>query len=115
MWPVIARRAAAQTCLDAPWTASEGCVEDREPAGDVGLDRQLLLQLCLQLQLPGIVALLVLAARDERPERRPLVAVDQVHGILVALELEDGREQPVAEAARLQLRADQVDGRDEVL
>src|SRR5947208_11170459 len=65
-------------------------VEDAEPAGQVLLDRQLLLQLRLQLELLRVVSLLVVAGRDERPECAALVPVDPVHGMLAAVELEDG-------------------------
>src|SRR5919201_6391361 len=74
-------------------------VEQPEPAGEIRLDRQLALQLRLQLQLLGVVALLVLARRDERPERAALVAVDPVDGVLPTLEAERGREQLRPEAA----------------
>src|SRR5207244_2286178 len=40
---------------------SKGRVEQPEPAAQVLLDRQLVLELCFQLELLGVVALLVLA------------------------------------------------------
>ncbi len=55
-------------------------VEEREPARQILLDRQLVLELRLQLELRRVVALL-LADRDERPERAALEAVDPVDGI----------------------------------
>ena len=47
---------------------SDRRVEEREPACQIGLERQLLFELRLQLELGRVVALLV-AERDERPER----------------------------------------------
>src|SRR3954452_5001581 len=94
---------------------SNGSVEQSEPARQVLLDRQLLLELRLQLQLRRVVALLPLAARDARPPRAALVAVDPVRRVAAAPEREDGREQLRPEAARLQLRPDQVRRRHEVL
>ena len=58
---------------------------------------------------------LLLAGRDERPERAPLEAVDQVHRVLVAGELEGRRQQLLAEAVRDELRGDQVHRRHELL
>src|SRR2546421_10251115 len=80
---------------------SDRGAEEPEPAGEVLLDRQLALELRLQLQLLGVVALLVFAGGDERPERAALVAVDPVHGMLPALEAKDGREELGPEALRL--------------
>src|SRR5688572_15715737 len=94
---------------------SDRSIEERQPAREVLLDRQLLFELRLQLELRGVVALLVLPRGDERPERAALVAVDEVDGMLAALEAKDRREQLRPEAARLELGADEVDGRDEVL
>ena len=50
----------------------------------VGLDGQLLLELRLQLELARVVALLLLAGRDERPERAGLEAVDPVDRMAAA-------------------------------
>src|SRR4051812_8901064 len=80
-------------------------VEDAEPAREILLDGQLAGELRLQLELFGVVALLAVAERDERPERGALVAVQPIHGVLPAVETEDGGEQLLPEAARLQLRA----------
>ena len=74
------RRVPAATRASTPAEARspvERRVEEREPAGQVGLDRQLLLELVLEPHLLGVVALLLLARRDERPERAALVAVDR--------------------------------------
>src|SRR5438128_9270658 len=87
---------------------SKGRVEQPEPAAQVLLDRQLVLQLRLQLQLLGVVAALVLAGRHERPERAALVAVDQVDGELSAFEAEDGGEQLLAETLLLESLRDRV-------
>src|SRR5438046_882091 len=81
----------------------DGRVEEPEPGRQVLLDRELFVELRLQLELLGVVALLVLAARHERPERAALVAVDEVDRLLAAVEAERRGEQPVAEAAVLQL------------
>ena len=70
----------------------DGRVEDAEPAGKVLLDRELGLELGLQLELLGVVALL-LALRHERPERAALEAVDPVDRLLCAVELEGRGEQ----------------------
>src|SRR5438876_6433630 len=77
-------------------------VEEPEPPAEVLLDRQLALELRLQLQLLRVVSLLVLPGGDERPEGTPLVAVDEVDRILAAVELEDRREQLLAEALLLE-------------
>src|SRR5581483_9670475 len=84
-------------------------------ATEVGLDRELGLELRLQLELRGVVALVLRAARDERPERSRLEAVDPVHRVLPALELERGREELPAEPLRLELGRDGVHARDLVL
>src|SRR5436190_12891525 len=96
---------------------SEGRVEQPEPARQILLDRQFRLKLRLQLHLLGVVPLLALAGRDERPEGALLEAVDPVRTALLelALEREDGGEQLAAEAAVLELLRDQMRGRDEVL
>src|SRR5215217_111314 len=79
-------------------SASERRAVQPEPARKVPLHRQLTLELRLQLELLGVVAL-ALARRDKRPERALLVAVDPVDRILCAVELERGREQLRPEAA----------------
>src|SRR5205814_4565372 len=91
--------------------------EEAEPARQILLDRKLALELRLQLELLGVVTLLLLAGRDERPERARLVAVHPVDRLLriLALEAEDRREQPVAETARLELGGGGVRRRDDVL
>src|SRR5437764_14157727 len=92
-------------------------VEQPEPAGEVLLDRQLLLELRLQLELLGVVAFL-LALRDERPEGSLLVSVDPVDGLPVAelgLELERRRQQLLAEAGPFQALPDGMHRRDPVL
>ena len=85
--------------------------------GEVGLDRELALQLVPEAELLGVVALLILAGRDERPERPALEAVDEVDRTVAvaALEGEERREQLLAEAVRGQLAGDQVNAGDEVL
>src|SRR5688572_23843228 len=90
-------------------------VEETEPARQVRLDRELLLELRLQPQLRGVVALLALAGRHERPERAALEPVDQVRRVLAALEGEERREQLLAEAPVRELSGDEVHGRDQVL
>src|SRR5437763_17173705 len=85
-------------------------VEESEPLGQVGLDRQLGLELRLQLQLARVVAPLPLAGRDERPESACLEAVDPVDPMLAALEAERGGEQLPAEAAVGELLPHRVDG-----
>src|SRR5207244_8623521 len=92
-------------------------VEQAEPAGQVRLDRELLVELRLQLELLGVVAIL-LARGDERPESALLVAVDPVDRLAVpelGLKLERRRQQLLAEAGLLQALADRVDGRHLVL
>src|SRR5205807_5029748 len=77
----------------------------------------LVLELRLQLQLLGVVPLL-LAGRDERPEGTTLVAVDPIDGLAIAelgLELEGRRQELLAEARFLQALRDRVDGRYLVL
>src|SRR5438128_2295770 len=95
--------------------ALERRVEDAEPAGQVLLHRQLFLQLGLQLQLLRVVPLLVLPSRDEGPERPPLVAVDPVHRVLAAIELEHCGKELRAESLLLQTLGDRVDRRHLIL
>src|SRR3954465_15111235 len=68
-------------------------IEDPEPAAQLGLDRQFRVQFRLQFELLGVVALLPLPRRRERPEGAGLVAVDPVDGVLPSVEPEDGREE----------------------
>src|SRR4051794_2060511 len=87
----------------------ERCIEEPEPAGQIRLDRQLLLELGLELQLLSVVTLLALAGRNEGPEGTPLVAVDPVHGLLAALELEHRSEELASETCLLEPLRDRVD------
>src|SRR5204862_182811 len=57
----------------------------------------------------------VLAGRDEGPEGAALVAVHEVHGVLSSVELEDRRQELLAEALLLQPLGDRVGGRHLVL
>src|ERR687897_775333 len=93
----------------------KGRPEESEPAREVGLDRQLLLELRLQLELLGVVTFLALPGRNERPERAALVPVDPEHRQLAAGEPERRREQLLAKASCSQLRGDQMNRRHEVL
>src|SRR5207245_10344604 len=87
-----------------------------EPLGEVRLDRQLLLELGLQLELLRVVALLAVACRDERPELRVLETVDPVDRLLfLSLEAEGRGEQLGAEARTGELRCDEVRRGDLVL
>src|SRR5439155_10870184 len=88
-----------------PGSALDRGAEEPEPARQVLLDWQLVLQLRLELELLGVVALLLLARRYERPERAGLVAVYPVDGLVrvLALEAEHRRQQLAAEPAGLQL------------
>src|SRR3974390_2197922 len=78
------RRATAPSCLRGTLVPliSDRSVEQAEPLGEVGL------QLRLQLHLPRVGALLLLARRDERPERAGLEAVDPVGRVLRVSEAE---------------------------
>src|SRR5262249_14142883 len=87
-------------------------VEEAEPAAELGLDRQLAFELGLQLELLRVVSLLVLAGRHERPEGAALVPVDEVHGMLPAVELEQRREQLLSEALLLEALSHRVNSRD---
>src|SRR5436309_386662 len=82
--------------------------EQGEPLAEVGLDRELLFELRLQLELLRVVPLMLLAGRDERPPRPRLEAVDPVDGMAGAerasFELERRGEQLPAEAVVLQFR-----------
>ena len=91
-------------------TSLERRAEQGEPVGQVGLDRQLLLELRLQLELGRVVACR-LVDRDERPERATLEPVDPVDRMSAALEPEDRREQLLAEALRGQLGGERVQRR----
>src|SRR5579884_501049 len=95
---------------------SNGRVEEPEPLAEVRLDRQLLLELRLQLQLAGVVSLLLLAGRDERPPRPRLEPVDPIDGMVAApraaVEAERGGEELAAEAVLLELGGEGVDARD---
>src|SRR5216684_7288604 len=90
-------------------------VEDPEPAGQVLLDRQLLLQFGLQLELLRVVSLLVFARRYEGPERAPLVPVDPVDRMLAAVELEDRGEKLRPETLLLETLGHCMDRRHLVL
>src|SRR5438094_5958480 len=94
---------------------SERSVEEAEPARQVLLDRQLTLELRLQLELLGVVALLLLPGRHERIERAPLVAVDPVDRMLPAVEAEHGRQKLRAEALLLEPLRNGMDGGDLIL
>src|SRR5439155_18954763 len=88
----------------------DGHTPQREPALELGLDRQLATDLRLELQLALDGALLGARRRHERVPVAPLVVVDEVHRLaLRVLEGEHGGEQAVAVAARLQLLGDGVD------
>src|SRR4051812_45768358 len=104
-----------QSAQIAGETGLERRIEDPEPAGQIRLDRQLLLELGLELQLLGVVSLLALAGRNEGPEGTPLVAVDPVHGLLAALELEHRSEELASETRLLEPLRDRVDRGDLVL
>ena len=103
-----AMKAGRQVGDHAGTGRSDRRVEEAEPAGQVLLDRELVLELRLQLELGGVVAVLALAGRDEGPEGAALEAVDQVDGVLAAVEAERRREQLRAEALRGQLGRDRV-------
>ena len=96
--------------------SSDRRVVEAEPARQVLLDRELALELRLELELAGVVAL-VLTGRNEGVERATLVGIEHVHGALVAagLEAEDGSQELGAEPAGDQVRGDEVDGRHQVL
>src|SRR5918999_3997073 len=94
---------------------AERRVEEPEPARQVGLDRELLFELVLEADLLCVVTLLFFARRDEGPERAALEAVDERDRLLAALEGKHSGEQLPAEAARRELRADEMDRRDEIL
>ena len=122
----LPRPAAAATRQPSPRRASvhrgrrrsalDRRVEQREPARQVRLDRELLLELRLQLELGRVVALLPVARRDERPERAALEAVDPVDGMLAALEAERRSEQLRAESLRRSApERDRVHGGDLIL
>src|SRR5207253_5260053 len=105
-------RARAAACLRR---ALDRGAEEGEPAREILLDRQLMLELRLQLELLGVVALLVLAGGDERPERASLVAVDPVDRVLAAVEAEHRGEELGPEALGLELGRDSVSARHEIL
>src|SRR6266566_3846641 len=93
----------------------ERSVEDAEPAGQVWLHRELLLQFGLELQLLRVVSLPVLARRDEGPERASLVAVDPVDRVLPPVELEHGGEELRPESLLLQALRHRMDRRHLIL
>src|SRR5205085_11558576 len=95
-WPPARSRAATRRSS----SSLEGSVEEAEPAGEILLDRQLVLELRLQLELRRVVALLVAAGRDERPEGPALVAVDPVDRVLATVEPEGGGQELRSEATR---------------
>src|SRR5919109_3843653 len=84
---------------------SEWRIEEPEPAGEVGLDRQLAFEHVLQAQLLGVVALLILAGGNKGPERSRLVAVDEIRGPVAVAEGEHRGEKLTAEAAVRELGA----------
>src|SRR4051812_43458876 len=102
-------RTAARTVLDRD-------PPEREPAVELGLDRELRADDSLDLQLAFRVALLVAARRHERVPRAPLVVVDEVQRLGGAVvEGEDGAQNPVLVAAYGQCVADRVDADREIL
>src|SRR3954451_19974298 len=90
-------------------------IENSEPPAQLGLDWQFRLQFRLQLELLGVVAILPLPSRHERPERSALVAIDPVDGVFPAVELEDGSEKLRAEALLLEPLRHGVDARHLIL
>src|SRR4051794_31640660 len=74
-------------------------VPEREPALELGLERQLGPELRLQLELALVVALLRARRRHERVEEAALVVVDEVDRAALLLEGEDGGQHAVAVAA----------------
>src|SRR4029078_1563374 len=123
-------RSPARWASPSRSSALDRGVEEGEPLAEVGLDRQVGLELrlplqllgaverglelVLQLQLVGVVALLFLARGDERPPRAGLEAVDPVDGMARArrgaLEAEGRCEELTAEAVVLQLPERRMDG-----
>src|SRR5437660_9437190 len=111
------RRRAGGACaagIGAHAPRSHRNLPEREPARQLGLDRQLVRELPLELKLALVVALLV-SRRYERVPRPALEVVDEVDRAAVLLELEHRAQEPVAVAAALELAGDEVDRRDEVL
>src|SRR4051812_8572050 len=84
-------------------------VPEREPARELGLDRQLLAHLGLEAQLALGVALLVARGRHERVEAAALEVVDEVERLVLLLESEHAGQQAVAVAAALELVRDRVE------
>src|SRR5215213_11418676 len=94
---------------------SRGDSPEGEPAGQLGLDRQVPAQGRLDPQLQLVVAALAVQGR-ERVEGAPLVQVDQVEPPpALVLEPEHRAQQLGAEAVLLQGRVDQVGAGDQVL
>src|SRR5438067_2118242 len=93
----------------------DGGVEDAEPAGQVLFDRELRLELRLELELLRVIPLLALAGGDEGPEGPALVAVDPVDRVLAALEAKDRRQELRAEPLLLEALGHGVHGGDLVL
>src|SRR4051812_23669896 len=89
---------------------------EREPALELGLDREALPDLRLDLQLALGVALLAAARRHERVPVAALVVVDEVDRLLRrVLEGEDSRQDALAVAADRERVAHRVDADREVL
>src|SRR5215210_3305217 len=87
-----------------------------EPALELGLERQALADLRLDLELALGVALLAAASRDERVPAAALVVVDEVDRLAGrVLEREDRAQHALAVAADRKRLADRVDADDEVL
>src|SRR5437764_6865011 len=87
----------------------DGHAPQREPALQLGLDRQLAADLRLELQLALDRALLLPLGGDERVPGAALVVVDEVHRLAArVLECEHRAEQPVTVAAALQGLGDGV-------
>src|SRR3954468_16261540 len=100
----------------APWLALQRDLPEREPALELGFDRQLVLELGLELELALVVARLVPGRGHERVVLAALEVVDEVDGLaLLVLEREHGGQQPVAVAAARELGGDDVDRLDQVV
>src|SRR4051794_37089936 len=85
------------------WAALKRDLPEGEPARELGLDWQLLVELSFQAQLSLGVVLLLTLRGYERVELAPLVVVDEVGGPVVRLEGEYRAQKPVPVTTGLEL------------
>src|SRR5215218_3326094 len=80
----------SQRCADPQ--VLERDLPEREPALQLGLDRQLVLELRLELELALVIALLLARRGDERVVLAPLEVVDEEDGLAARVRVLEGED-----------------------